>query len=79
MTAILKPLKNGEDNMLSLASQTILLFAFCCCAVIRVANARNITNDQRQAILGFKSAEGVFLALAFCFIAFLVLILGSYV
>merc|ERR1712146_141121 len=78
MTAILQPLKNGEDNTLSICAQTILIFGYGCCVTIRILNADTLTTEEKAELMGFSGAWGVFLALGFCFIAFLVLLAGSY-
>jgi len=79
ITAMIQPWRNPEDNMLSLTGQLILIFAYGLCGVARIANSEKITDDQRVSILGFGSAKGVFLALAALFIAFLALIMGTYI
>merc|ERR1719230_1982852 len=79
MTAIIQPMKNSEDQLLSLAGQTILLFSYFCCAIVRVANSPSVSNTQRQEILGFSDAKGVFLAMGMCFIAYLGLVFSCYI
>eukprot|EP00966_Prymnesium_polylepis_P317763 7341041-Prymnesium_polylepis.1 len=72
------PLRRFEDNCLSLASQSVLILAYSFCAAIRVANTEAITDPQKVAILGFSSPAGMFRALAFCFIVFLIFLVGTY-
>jgi len=78
ITAIVMPLRRFEDNCLSLASQSVLILAYSFCAAIRVANTEAITDPQKVAILGFSSPAGMFRALAFCFIVFLIFLVGTY-
>jgi len=78
MTAILKPFKNPEDSWLALASQAILVFAYSCCALLRVLDAQWLTDDIKQKLIGFTNPTGVFTALAICFVLFLFFVLATY-
>jgi len=83
-TAVLKPFKNPEDTALALFSQTVLLVAFGCCAILRIVNIEpsGLSSDQTNAvktqIVGFSNAKGVFVVLGVCCLSFLVVLLGSY-
>ena len=78
-TAVLKPFKNPEDNALALASQTILVVAFGCCALLRIVNEEDLTDEQKTVLVGFFSSSGVFLVLGLCCLGFLVMLTGTYV
>jgi len=77
-TAVLKPFKNPEDTALSLASQTILVVAFGCSALIRIVTEEELTNRQKELLVGFFSSTGVFAVLAVCCLGFLILLLATY-
>ena len=77
MTAILKPFRNPEDSWLALASQAILVFAYSCCALLRVLDAQWLTDDIKQKLIGFTNPTGVFTALAICFVLFLFFVLAT--
>ena len=78
MTAFLQPVKNLEDTVLGITGQMIMLFAFCCCVVIRILNSQDLDDGDKGALLGFTSPKGIFLALGLCFVVFFIVILGSY-
>jgi len=78
VTAVIKPWKNPEDTGLALVSQTILVFAFCVCAILKILNSRYLTEDVVRLVVGFTSPVGAFLVLGFCFMAFLLMIFGTY-
>eukprot|EP00966_Prymnesium_polylepis_P141301 3263311-Prymnesium_polylepis.2 len=78
VTAVLKPFKNEEDTGLALVSQTILVFSFGCCALIRLLNSEDITEADKQALMGFTDSEGFFMTLGVLCIGFLVVLLSVY-
>jgi len=78
MTAYVQPFKKASDTKLALVAQTILIFAYLICAVIRVLNSTAIDDEARHELLGFSSAEGGFLALCFCCLGFLIMLFAAY-
>lgn len=79
MTAYLEPFRNPEDTTLSLMAQTILVLAYCCCALLRVVTEERLEEGLKRRILGFASGDGLFLVVGLCCIVFLVFLIGSYV
>jgi len=78
-TSVLQPFKNPEDTVLAVTSQAILVFAFSCCGLLRVVNSRYLTEEDKIALVGFTDPTGIFLVLGFCFVVFLLLVLGTYI
>jgi len=78
VTAVLRPFKNFEDTVLAVASQAIMVYAFCCCALLRIANSTYLTEEDKNVMLGFTDPTPIFVVLGFCFIFFLLLLFGTY-
>eukprot|EP00966_Prymnesium_polylepis_P115908 2679235-Prymnesium_polylepis.3 len=78
VTAALQPFKNRDDNILSLAVQSVLVFSYFCCTILRISNSSDISDDAKQQLLGFTSSKGIFIAFGCCLIGTMMMILASY-
>ena len=58
--------------------QTLLLFAFGVAALIRIVNNEDLTDEQKDDILGFHTNIGLFACLVIIVIVFLLCLVSTY-
>merc|ERR1712151_1196003 len=56
LTAFIKPLKRSEDNMLSIISQCILIFAYIICLLIRIVNNEYLSEEEKDNLVGYHTS-----------------------
>lgn len=78
LTAYLKPFKNPEDTALALVSQTILVFSFVCCGIIRILNSEWLDEEAKLHLFNIQNSNNVYLVLGIICIIFLLMLLGVY-
>jgi len=77
-TALLRPFKNPEDTGLSLATQTILVFAYGICAFVRITNSQRLQPEAKINAVSFEYPDAGFMLLALFFVVGLCLVFTVY-
>lgn len=78
LTAVFQPCRSKEDNLLSIIAQTFLLFCFAICTVLSLINFEDLDSAGKEAMLGFSSPNGLFVAIIFFIVGFFALIVLVY-